>query len=78
MQQVQEQQEITLTARDRCDVCQAQAYIHVIGVTGDLMFCGHHYENIMSSPTGYENMMKFGYQFIDERFKLIENRLKDD
>lgn len=77
MEQVQVQQEITLTAFDRCDSCGAQAYVHVIGVTGDLMFCGHHYENIMNSPTGYDSMMKFAYQFVDERFRLEENRLKD-
>lgn len=73
------EQEITLTARDRCDNkdCGSQAYIHVIGVTGSLMFCGHHYEKIMSNPAGYDAMMKFGYQFIDERFRLQENRLKD-
>jgi hypothetical protein len=77
MEQVQVRQEATLTALDRCDSCGAQAYIHVIGVTGDLMFCGHHYEKIMNSPTGYDSMMKFAYQFVDERFRLEENRLKD-
>lgn len=64
-----------LTALDRCDVCQAQAYVAVIGVTGELMFCAHHYDGIMSSPTGYEKMMSFAYEFVDERERLIENRL---
>ena len=33
----------TLTARDRCDRCGAQAYMRVILRGGsELMFCGHH------------------------------------
>lgn len=72
----EKQQEYILTANDRCDAdCPSQAYIKVTGVTGDLMFCVHHYEKIMSSPTGYEKMMAFAFEFVDERDKLIENRL---
>lgn len=33
-----------LTAEDRCDVCQAQAYVHVAMELGDLMFCFHHWK----------------------------------
>jgi hypothetical protein len=70
------QQEYTLTALDRCDAgCTAQAYVKVVGVSGELLFCGHHYEKAMSTPSGYDNMMKFAYEFIDERDRLIENRL---
>ena len=34
----------TLSATDRCDRCNAQAYVHVVlpGCT-DLLFCGHHW-----------------------------------
>ncbi|MEO7588347.1 MAG: hypothetical protein ABIS84_10005 [Arachnia sp.] len=33
----------TLTARDRCDRCNAQAYMRVIlRGGGELMFCAHH------------------------------------
>ncbi|RMB60066.1 DUF7455 domain-containing protein [Tessaracoccus antarcticus] len=33
----------TLTARDRCDRCGAQAYMRVILRSGgELMFCAHH------------------------------------
>lgn len=33
----------TLTARDRCDRCGAQAYLRVILRSGgELMFCAHH------------------------------------
>jgi hypothetical protein len=67
-----------LTASDRCDSCGAQAYVHVSGVTGDLMFCAHHYNNIVDNAVGYDKMMKFAYQIVDEREKLIENRLKGD
>ena len=73
---VQTSPEWTLTAADRCDSdCTAQAYVRVVGVSGDLMFCGHHYEKIMSSPSGYEKMMQFSFEFTDERDKLVENRL---
>ncbi len=30
-----------LTTADRCDVCDAQAYV-VVMLTGELFFCGHH------------------------------------
>jgi len=69
--------EWVLTAMDRCDGkdCSAQAYVRVKGVTGELDFCSHHYNKIMDSPSGYEKMMAFGFEFIDERDRLIENRL---
>jgi hypothetical protein len=67
-----------LTALDRCDSCGAQAYVQVSGVTGDLMFCAHHYNSIVDNAVGYDKMMKFAYQVVDERDKLIENRLKEN
>jgi len=75
-----EAQEWTLTANDRCDSgdCTAQAYVQVTGVTGDLFFCSHHYNKIMDSGTGYDKMMKFAYQILDERERLQENRLKGE
>jgi len=66
----------TLTAKDRCDRCDAQAYIAVKGIAGELMFCGHHYNKIMDNAVGYDGMMKFAIQIIDERDKLVENRLQ--
>lgn len=57
----------TLTVHDRCDRCGAQAYVKVTGVTGELMFCGHHYGKIMSDPSGMVAMEKFAYDTIDER-----------
>ena len=37
-----EQNQVMLTAEDRCDACGAQAYIRVGLASGDLLFCGHH------------------------------------
>lgn len=66
-----------LTALDRCDNpgCSAQAYVRAIGVTGELLFCSHHYNKIMQDPKGSSKMNDFAYQIIDERARLIENRL---
>lgn len=34
----------TLSATDRCDRCNAQAYVRVVLPGGtDLLFCGHHW-----------------------------------
>jgi hypothetical protein len=63
-------QEWVLTANDRCDSCSAQAYVNVKGVSGELLFCAHHYNKIMDNPIGYEKMMKFMYQIVDERERL--------
>lgn len=62
---------------DRCDSCGAQAYVEVKGITGELLFCSHHYNKIMNSKSGYEKMMSFMLEITDERDKLIENRLKE-
>ena len=59
---------------DRCDRCAAQAYVMVKGSTGDLMFCGHHYEKIMNDPDAYTKMMAFMLEVTDERERLIENK----
>jgi hypothetical protein len=64
-----------LTLADRCDRCSAQAFVKVVGVTGDLLFCAHHYNKIMDNAVGYDAMMKFAYEIVDEREKLVENRL---
>ena len=64
-------QEWTLGAKDRCDRCSAEALVQVTGISGDLMFCGHHYNNIMSSQEGYQKMMAFALTIVDEREKLV-------
>lgn len=64
-----------LTTFDRCDKCSAQAYVMIKGSTGELLFCGHHYDKIMSNPDAYTKMMSFMLEVVDERDRLIENRL---
>lgn len=67
-----EEQLWILDATDRCDRCSAQAYIKVIGNSGDLLFCSHHYNKVVDNPEGYEKIMKFMVQIIDERKRLEE------
>lgn len=59
-----------LGASDRCDACSAEALVKVTGITGELLFCGHHYNKIVDSPDGYKKMMAFMISVIDEREKL--------
>lgn len=70
-----ETKEWVLTASDRCDGsgCAAQAYVLVKGVSGELMFCSHHYNEVSG-----EKMSAFAFEVIDERERLVENRLKGD
>jgi hypothetical protein len=68
---VKEKEEVKyeLTALDRCDRCEAQAYVRVSGVSGELLFCGHHYKKVEDS------IKEWAFKIIDERDKLVENRL---
>lgn len=59
-------------AHDRCDQCGSMAYVQAIGVTGDLLFCAHHYEGILNNEKAQEAMNRFAYQINDMRFKLGE------
>lgn len=59
-----------LDATDRCDRCQAQAYVKVIGEVGELLFCAHHYNKVMDDAAGYNKMMDFMVEIIDERSRL--------
>ena len=71
-----EKKEWQLSPLDRCDSCTAEALVKVTGLTGDLMFCGHHYNKIVDNPTGYAKMMSFMLTIIDERDKLVQNKTK--
>lgn len=76
MQILKDKKEWTLTGLDRCDAnCSAQAMVKAVGVNGELLFCSHHYNNIVNNAVGYDKLSKFAYQIIDERERLIENRL---
>jgi hypothetical protein len=68
-----ETQEWVLTTADRCDSCGAQAYVQVRGISGELMFCAHHYNKAQG-----DNLTAFAFDIIDERERLIENRLKGE
>jgi hypothetical protein len=68
--------EYQLNASDRCDSCGAQAYVEVSGVTGSLLFCAHHYSHIVDNAIGYDKIMKFAFNIVDERSRLTENRLQ--
>lgn len=70
-----ENQEWKLTAHDRCDRCGSQAYVKIVGSTGELLFCGHHYNKIVNDPNAYTKMMAFMLVVLDERDRLIENKL---
>lgn len=64
--------EWVLSPLDRCDSCTAEALVQVTGLSGDLLFCGHHYNNIMDDPEGYKKMMSFAITVLDEREKLVK------
>ena len=66
-----------LKASDRCDSCAAEALVKVTGLSGDLMFCGHHYNKIMDNAEGYKKMMSFALTLLEERDKLVQNKLKE-
>ena len=63
-------QEWQLSPVDRCDRCGAEALVKASGITGELLFCGHHYNKIMDNAVGYDKMMKFAISITDERDKL--------
>ena len=54
-------QERVLEIADRCDVCQAQAFVMVKLGQGILTFCGHHYSK------NEKELANFAYEIIDER-----------
>ena len=66
------EKEWLLKATDRCDSCPSEALVKVTGISGDLMFCGHHYNKIMNDAGGYKKMMSFALTVIDERTKLVQ------
>ena len=58
----------TLNATYRCDSCGSQAYVWLNGVTGDLLFCGHHFNK-------YEDKLRsYAFEIVDERYKLETKR----
>lgn len=54
-------QERQLKVIDRCDSCNSQAFVLVELVSGELMFCGHHYNK------NKEKLNNQAYKIVDER-----------
>ena len=60
--------EFYLTALDRCDSCQAQAYYLVGFLVGELLFCRHHFlkDELILRETSFK--------IIDESSRLYPER----
>jgi hypothetical protein len=58
---MEKEKEQTLNITDRCDRCQAQAFVLVKGINGELIFCGHHFTK------HEEALYDWAYDIIDER-----------
>lgn len=50
-----------LKVADRCDRCGARAFVLVKGISGELMFCGHHFAKHEKA------LVQYAYEIIDER-----------
>ena len=57
----EEKTERMLKVIDRCDACGSQAFVMVKLISGELMFCGHHY---VKNQNKLNNQ---AYEIIDER-----------
>lgn len=60
--------EYVLSPLTRCDSCSAEALVWVKGVSGELMFCGHHYTK------NEKALQEFAFELVDEREKLVQNK----
>ncbi len=56
--------EYVLTTQDRCDKCQSQAYYLCKSVSGQLLFCAHHFN------ANKESLTKWAYEIVDESSKI--------
>jgi hypothetical protein len=57
---VKKQEDKVLKIADRCDKCGAQAFVLATGVSGELMFCGHHYHKYEYAIT------QWAYKIVNE------------
>jgi len=67
MTMTQEKADRVLKVIDRCDACGSQAFIMVKLISGELMFCGHHYVK------NQDKLNNQAYEIIDER-EYINNK----
>ena len=58
--------EYVLTKQDLCDTgnCPAQAWVIVKFLTGELLFCSHHFDTFEAA------LIKDAYEVIDERHRI--------
>lgn len=56
--------EYVLTNLDRCDSCGSQALYLCKGITGELLFCRHHFNK------NKESLTNWAYEIIDESEKI--------
>ena len=68
-EKTEEVKSYVLGPQDRCDSCSAEALVWVNGVAGELLFCGHHYAK------HEEKLKDYVFEVIDERDKLMQNKL---
>lgn len=61
MIETQEVVDRQLKVADRCDKCGSQAFVLVKVISGELMFCGHHYAK------NQDALEKYAYKIFDER-----------
>lgn len=61
METMEKSGERQLTLQDRCDSCSAQAWVLVKGISGELLFCSHHFTK------HEEALYNWAYDIIDER-----------
>lgn len=56
-----EVKEQIITKNDRCDSCNAQAWVIVKGISGELYFCSHHFNKHEDA------LFNWAFDIIDER-----------
>lgn len=59
------EKEQILKVTDRCDRCNAQAWVLVKGLSGELYFCSHHFNKHQ------EELKNWAYEIIDEREFMV-------
>ncbi len=53
-----------LNIGDRCDSCHSQAFVWVNGVSGDLLFCRHHFLK------HEDKLREYAFEIVDETWKI--------
>ena len=66
MSMMVEEKSNVLNASDRCDRCPSQAFYWVNGVSGDLLFCRHHFFKYE------EKLREYAFEIVDESYKINE------